>query len=306
MIKDIYVTNEYGESIMLELSNPYDTGLCITGITGVGPLKANVNTTELATMDGAIMNSARIPARNIVFSFRLLEDPETNLVETTRLRTYQYFPLKKMVTITFITDHRQAYITGYVESNEPDIFQKEETAQISIICTDPFFKASDREITLNGIEAQFEFPFSNESLTKPLIEISSFTKSVGTDYYYDGDADAGIVAIFHAHGPCSDISIYNLTTQEALEMDTSKIKVITEDDVDDLIEGDTVELSTIDGEKHVYLYRNGTRYNILPVLPKIPTWIKVQKGRNIFGYRAKTGEDNVVVTIETTILYEGV
>ena len=306
MIRGIYVTNEYDESIMLELDNPWDTGLCITGISGLGPLKANVNTTELATMDGAILNSTRIPARNIVFSFKLLEDKYTNMVETTRLRTYQYFPLKKMVTMIFVTDNRQATITGVVESNEPDIFQKEETAQISIICPDPYFRASDRDINLNGVEGYFEFPFSNESLTEPLIELSGYTKSVGTEYVYDGDADAGIVAIFHAYGPCQNITLYNATTQEAITMDTSKIKLVTEDGNDDIIDGDDIELSTMDGEKHIYLHRGGVEYNILPVLPKIPQWITVQKGRNVFGYRATSGESNVSVTIKTVILYEGV
>lgn len=306
MIKEVWVTNEYGETITLELSNPWDTGLAITSISGLGPLKASVNTTELATMDGAILNSARIPARNIVFNFQLLEDKETSLVETTRLRTYKYFPLKKTVTLLFVTDSRQGVITGIVESNEPDIFQKEETAQISIICNDPFFKASDRDITLNGIESMFEFPFSNESLTDPLIILSEFIKSVGTTYYYDGDADAGIVATIDAFGPCTNVTIYNETTQEILTLDTSKISLVTNDGINDITSGDRIELSTISGDKHVYLYRGGQIFNILPVLPKIPTWISVQKGKNVFGYRCSSGEDNITINIKTTILYEGV
>lgn len=305
MIKSIYVYNEYDESIELVLENPYDTGLAITSITGLGPLKASVHTTELATMDGAIYNSARIPARNIVFKFRLLEDKDTGLIETTRLKTYQYFSLKKTVRMVFVTDHRQAEITGIVESNEPDIFQKEETLQISIICPDPFFKASDKDINLNGTEAYFEFPFSNESLTEPLLEFSGYSDSVSEEYYYDGDADVGIIATFHAYGPCSNITLYNLATNEALYMDTSRIKLVTEDGNDDIISGDTIELSTIDGDKHIYLYRDGKEFNILPVLPKIPKWITIKKGRNVFGYQAEAGESNVRVNIKTTILYEG-
>ena len=130
MLRSITVTNFLGESLFLDLFNPYDTGLIITSITGIGPAKANVNTTELAVSDGSIYNSARVTQRNIVFNFNLVEDPVTNLVEDVRQRTYKYFPLKKLLTLTFETDNRVAEIQGYVETNEPDIFQQEETAQI--------------------------------------------------------------------------------------------------------------------------------------------------------------------------------
>ena len=295
-----------GESINLPLDNPYQTGLVIQSITGIGPTKANVNTTDLATSDGAIFNSARVGSRNIVITFRLLEDPTTNLVEDTRQRTYKYFPLKKQLTLLFETDNRLAQIQGYVESNEPDIFQKEETAQISIICPSPYFYSNDQMITLNGVESYFYFPFSNESLTENEIIFGEIVRSVSTAYNYTGDVDSGVLIHIHTIGEAHNIMLYNAATRAKMELSTEIIGAITKDGHDHLIAGDDVYLSTISGDRYVTLVRRGQYYNILAVLPKITDWITVVKGSNVFGYTAGYGKANVQVEIYSDILYEGV
>ena len=38
MIKSVTVTNYLGESLKMELTNPYDSGIAITDITGIGPV----------------------------------------------------------------------------------------------------------------------------------------------------------------------------------------------------------------------------------------------------------------------------
>ena len=314
MLRSITVTNFLGESLLLDLFNPYDTGLLITSITGIGPAKANVNTTELAVSDGSIYNSARVTQRNIVFSFRLIEDPVTNLVEDTRQRTYKYFPLKKMLTLTFETDNRIAEIQGYVESNEPDIFQQEETAQISIVCPSPYFYSNDQMIVLNGVESQFYFPFSNESVSDPLLYFGEIIESVSLGYDYEGDAESGCIFHIHTIGEVHNISLYNAVTRERMDIDTSVIGNITKDENDHLIAGDDVYLSTISGDRYIYLVRSGKQYNILPAVPKMTDlsankhadWIRMVKGSNVFGYLAEYGKSNATIEIYTNILYEGV
>lgn len=306
MLKSITVINHRDEQLFLELSNPYDTGLIVKDITGIGPVKANINTTELAISDGSIFNSARATSRNIVFSFQLVEDKETNLVETVRQRTYKYFPLKKMLTLIFKTDHRTAAIQGYVESNEPDIFQQDETIQVSIVCPSPYFYTPDSTLVLNGVDSLFSFPFSNESLEEDLICMGNIVSAVGTEYIYDGDVDSGIVMKMKCNGNVSNVTIYNMETKEYMTIDTSVIRSITGGSQDNLIAGDEVTLSTISGDRYIYLLRDGTEYNILPAIPKITDWITVQSGSNVFGYLAETGTSYISIEIYTNILYEGV
>lgn len=224
MMRSITVTNFMDESIKLPLDNPYESGLAITSITGIGPTKANVNMTDLAISDGAIFNSARIGSRNIVITFRLLEDPKTGLVEDSRQRTYKYFPLKKMLTLQFETTNRLLAIQGYVESNEPDIFQKEETAQISIICSIPYFYHPNSIVVLNGIQPGFSFKFSNESLTEKLLSFGEIVDRNGVTYDYTGDVETGVLfRIFVISSPLTKLSLTNITTNTKMDLDLSKV-----------------------------------------------------------------------------------
>lgn len=135
MIKSVTVTNHVGDSLQLILREPEKSGLIITDIDGLGPIKASINTTNYATLDGAYFNSSRGETRNINITLRPM-DPD---VEGNRLKAYRFFPVKEKVKIEVITDNRDGVIEGYVESVEPTIFSDEESIDISIICPDPFF-----------------------------------------------------------------------------------------------------------------------------------------------------------------------
>ena len=131
MIKSVKVTNHLGESITLELRNPEKSGFLIRGIDGLGPGKANINITEIATADGAIFNSSRVNSRNVVLLLTFLEKPT---IEDTRLLSYKYFPIKKRITLEIETNNRISLVVGYVESNTPNIFSNQEGTSISIVC----------------------------------------------------------------------------------------------------------------------------------------------------------------------------
>ena len=136
MIKSLKVTNHLGESLVLELMRPEKSGLIVREISGLGPSKATINTSDVATMDGSVYNSSRRENRNIVLDLMMYPFPT---IEDSRLLTYRYFPIKKQVRLEIETDNLNVHTYGYVESNEPDIFSEEESTQISIICPDPNF-----------------------------------------------------------------------------------------------------------------------------------------------------------------------
>ena len=161
MIKTVTVTNYLGESLTLELSNPFDIGINVRSIEGIGPPKGNVNYTEIASGDGGQFNSARASIRNITMQLGLMPVPT---VEESRHRVYKYFPLDQQVTLRFETDKRLCEITGWVEECEPDIFSDDETIDISIVCPDPYFYSVDSQlgtVNFSGVVDEFEFPFEN-------------------------------------------------------------------------------------------------------------------------------------------------
>lgn len=304
MIKTVTVTNYLGESLTLELKNPWDVGIAITKIEGLGPVKADINSTEISSGDGARFNSARISKRNIVFTFRLLEAPT---VEDSRQKTYKYFPIKTNVTLLFETDNRLCQITGYVESNKPNIFSEEEDTQISIICPNPYFISMSNggmnTVVFFGDEPVFEFPFSNESLTDPLIVFGNIKLRQEEIVPYDGDSEVGFTIKMHALGEVRQITIYNTKTRETMKIDTDILNEITGSGI---VAGDEITISTIKGDKHITLLRNGEEINILNALGKDVDWFQLSKGDNRFAYICEYGAENLEFSINYQTLYEGV
>lgn len=163
MIKSLTVTNPKGESLKIELLRPELSGLIIKSIDGLGPPTASISSSEIATMDGALYVGSRLETRNIVITFLMGENPS---VEVNRLKTYQYFPTKRPITLQIETDTKTAQIQGYVESNEPEIFSEQEETKISIVCLDPYFYDADKTIiNFSDVIPKFEFAFENNNLT---------------------------------------------------------------------------------------------------------------------------------------------
>lgn len=304
MIKSITVTNYLGESITLEMGSPDKSGLFIKQIDGLGPPSATINAKELATSDGGVFNSARVNSRNIVLTLGFLFNPT---IEDMRQLTYKFFPIKQKLRFQIDTDNRIAETYGCVESNEPNVFSKEETTQISIICPDPYFYSAGRDginvTVFSGIEAAFEFPFSNESLTSKLIEIGTLQYSTEQTVYYAGDAEVGVLIRIHATGPAGSITIYNTGTRETMKIDAEKIETLTGSGI---INGDDIIISTTKGDKYITLLRDGVYTNILNALEKDSDWFQLAKGDNIFAYTATSGSINLQFKIENRVVYEGV
>lgn len=307
MIYSIVVTNYLGDRIKLELGKPDVSGFLIKSITGLGPAKANVNTTEVSTNDGSLFNSARLSQRNIVLDMVFINTVYGESIEDLRQKSYKYFPLKKSVELTIETDNRYVKTTGYVESNEPNIFSSQEGTQISIICPDPYFYSAGEDgnnvTNFYSIDPMFEFLFSNESLDEPLLvfgEIQIKTEGVIT---YHGDSEIGVMIYIHAIGPATNINIYNTETREVMRINTEKISSLTGKGI---IASDDIVINTAKGEKSITLIREGVSYNILNCLDKNTDWFTLAKGDNIFAFTADSGVTNLQFRVENKVIYEGV
>ena len=304
MIKSITVTNYRGDSIKLDLARPELSGFVVKSITGLGPGKANVNTTEVSTVDGAQFNSARLSSRNIVIS---LEFMWKNSIEEVRQLSYKYFPLKKRLKLLVETDNRKAEIEGYVDNNDPSIFSKSEGSDVSIICPNPYFYSaggSGTQVTVfSGIDPLFEFPFCNDSLDECLIEMSSIQRYIEKVVTYEGDSEIGITITIHAMGDASNIAIYNAGTREVMRINTDKLKEMTGSGI---VKGDDIVICTEQRNKYVHLIRDGVAINILNCLTKDADWFRLTKGDNVFAYTAEEGATNLQFKIENRIAYEGV
>lgn len=301
MIKSITITNHLKESITLPLAEPELSGFVIKDIDGLGPVNASINLTELATLDGAIDNSARLGTRNIVMSLKFLEHPT---IEDTRLLSYKYFPVKRTIKFSIETDNRICYAEGRVEKNDPDIFSKDEGCQISIICSDPYFYSEeDNHLIFYGIDPKFEFPFENNSLEDPLIEFGEIMNMTEGTILYEGDAEVGIVINVYALGAAEGFAVYNSRTREIMSISDEKLRALMGSGI---IAGDKITIDTTRGHKSITMLRNGQTTNILNALEKPLSWFKLVKGYNTFVYTASSGLEFLQFEISYKTMYEGV
>lgn len=226
MLKRVVITNHLGESMEyridgVEVDNP--SGLIITSIDGLGPVKANINMMDLATTDGQRYNSARLSGRNLVI--KALFTHATS-IEEARLLSYKYFPIKKKIKFHIETDNRTAETEGYVESNEPDIFSEQSGCQISVLCENPYFDGGKVDYVLDDTDPLFKFEFGNASLDEPLIKISeNIDASEPKQVIYEGDADTGME--IEVSVPSDDIMDTFKVTGIEIQGSNGKIKIDT-------------------------------------------------------------------------------
>lgn len=304
MIKSLTVTNYVGDSWEIELAKPKKYGIAITDITGIDAVTADIYDQEMASSDGSIYTSSRATKRNIVISATLL--PVTT-VEEVRHLLYKMFPVKHATTLRFETETRVCEIDGYVESNAHVIFKEQVTIQVSVICPYPYFRSVEGDggnvIYFYGIEAMFEFPFSNESLTDNLIEFGEIVNRKENVIVYEGDEDTGIIIRIDAFGSAGSITIYDVLTRESMRLDNDKLQKMTGKGIS---QGDSIIISTVKNDKYIQLLRDGVYTNILNCLDRDSDWISLSNGDNVFVYEADSGADNLQFRIEHDILYTGV
>ena len=149
----------------------------------------------------------------------------------------------------------------------------------------------------------FEFPFSNESLTEDKIEFGIIERRKENVVYYDGDAEQGITITIEAIGTVKNLTIYNVRTREKMAISHDELVSFTGSGI---VNGDTITISTVKGHKSIELLRDGVTTNILNCIGKDDDWFMLSKGDNIFGYTADEGSDYLDFKINYSSLYEGI
>lgn len=300
MINSVTIINHRSEQITLTLRSPEQSGFFIKKIDGLGAPVGTINTSPYATIDGSRFVSSRNNQRNIVFHIGYLEKPT---IEACRIASYKYFPVKQQITMIFETDSKTVSISGLVETNEPDIFTKDSGAVISVICPDPYFHSLSNEIVnFSNLQKTFQFPFSNEDLTIPLLYFGQVTMDAQQEIGYVGEVPVGFLIKINSTGSAGSINIFNLDSREEMVIDNTIITTMTGSGISS---GDEIQISTIKGQKSAVLIRGGNSINILNAVIG-SDWFTLALGSNSFYYTSSFGSGNLIFNIEYQVLYEGI
>lgn len=285
MIEYIKIDNLKGnsspnvETVVLKDDTPTH-GLIIKNIDGLGQHAATINTKDFATADGSYVTSKRVGNKNLVLTFWLADslNPDnqndgTYNIENSRKRLYKLFQEKDKVKISVKTDTASSpndfdytdpanptiaiperWIEGIVEKAEPDIFSKEETVDVSLICNDPFFRIS-RRVAIGGEDSQ----------------------SIYLNYY--GTIEAGFVTRVKIW--TIDVSMIHIN---GINIDVAKAISICPPNT--FIAGNHIEVCTVPGKKYVELVVNyggadEQRYDLIQACGAVPyEWRKLHYGTN--------------------------
>lgn len=263
MIKKVTVfqKSDKSDAFTMVLTDPInvsaDSGFAIDKIDGLGPVDAEINTSEMV-IDGDHFNSARIGKRNIVLNL-LFYSESGNGIEEVRQFSYRLFPIKKNVYIEIETDNRKVWTQGYVEKNEPDIFNEMEGNQVSLICPDPKWYDSENiieeSLTLN---AETNIDYIGELSVGGYLELTvgtAITKPVSEG------VPAFTVSCANSNGDAQLIDIY--TPVSGFEA------------------GDVIKINSVPGNKDcIYTDTADADHKALNLLNQNPDWIKLEYGSN--------------------------
>lgn len=272
------IENVNGEAMLLTNK---ESKYQVVSITGLNPPKAQINTTPIVGLDGAKFNSSKLETRNIVITIRLNGDVEAN-----RQALYNFFVTKKWCRFYYTNGSRNVYIDGYVDSVECDLFSSGEMAQISIICTDPYFKALTEIITeVSNIRGLFSFPFSiNDGEPIPFSEYEDVPTA---RIYNDSDGDTGVIIKVLVNANISMIKLQKTNTGEFLQLN------------DSFLIGDKITINTNVGQKLIELKRGSTTSNLFSKLTNNSVFFQLNQGFNVFSYITSSGNtDNEDLTVD--------
>lgn len=160
MIKSILLSNPMGYDINLVLEDPYEIGIAVINITGLGYPKVSVQNRSIAFSDVSLYQNSTIETRNIVLTLRVIGNTSA---ESSRHVIYNVLVIGMPLYVEIVTDTKIVHIVGYIETVEPDIFSQEEQLQVSIVCPDPYFYTGSKITYVSKrINTIKNFQFSKE------------------------------------------------------------------------------------------------------------------------------------------------
>ncbi len=261
LLKSISAVNSRGHVLNLPLNDP-SGGFSVRDIQGLGPVKAEVRSSPFAQLDGEQYHSSRRGPRNIVAELGLNPDYGQQSVYSLRTQLYAYFMPKSEIKLKFelydkFTDTTlNVEIDGVVESAEPSIFAKDPNIVISVLCHNPDF-VDPNLITVN---------------------LTTQGSAIYTDIDYQGTVETGFLLSFMADRDL--ISGGNYAFNTAMTRPDGIVESLAY--YEQILNGETIEISSVRGNKYVHLVGGGLPDSKIYALADGSAWFELYPGVSQF------------------------
>ncbi len=282
---ELIIENEAGDQLNFSQNGAFT----ITDIQGLNPPSATINTSQLALIDGAKFNSAKMNMRNLNIAFAIEYEAAKN-----RLEVFKVLKSKEHVKVFYKSQYRDVFISGYIQSIDITYFEMKQIVTCAILCPSPYFKEAQMVVNeLRNIINSFHFPFA--STAEPELVMGYISNDLGIVIDNEGDVETGMVIELYAMQPVSNPKIFNYITREYIGLEI------------DMQQADLITIDTRQGNKTVKLLRSGVRTNIFNSVIQGSTWLQLSPNGDTFVYEVGTGSaGDLSVTFKHYNMYEGV
>lgn len=281
LLTSVDATNSQGSVLSLPLED-VDTGFVVKNIDGLDPVKATLVSSGFAGMDGEQFHTSRRVPRNIKLSLGLEADYAAGSVKDLRDALYAYFMPKSEVLLGFhmfdkfaissYFENLDVNILGVVEDFNSQLFTKEPTVDISLMCFDPDFYVP----------------------TSTIVNGNTVADATTQTITYDGTVDTGLIFTLNVNRTLGAFSIYHTPPDRTLRQ---------VDFTYNLVAGNVVRINSNVGEKEVVLLGGAGDTSILYAVSPQSPWLELQPGDNTF--RVYAAGAPIPFTVEYTTKYGG-
>lgn len=278
--RTITCTNLNGFSI--EFGEKSFAPFVITDCDGVYDTIYNVTTQENGNVDGSTVVGQKMKERNIVLTI-----VDIDMFARNRELLDSLFSTDG----TFVYDdgaHKRKidYVVEKISGTDGAFYGR--TTQVSLICPNPHFSdIEDNNIDMSKVVPLFEFP--HEFINCEEISRIEIMQNIVIDN--QNGTETGMTITVEALGKIVNPTISIQETGEHMTVGVDGLNDFT------LELGQKLIITTQIDNCHVYLQKAKTLEEVNMYLPVSADFIRLVPGTNHIGYTAKSGEENMTVSI---------
>lgn len=285
MVENVVLRNVVTNAI-LELDKVTTPYYILDSVTW-GEVEGTHHSYKYVNQIGVYVTGTSLGTRDVEVSGWIIADTEGQMTSRKMMLNRFVNPQQgieityKEYDIVFLPNSSVKYSTTVVENNEVVCKFK-----IEGICADPLFKDTvENKVSIATTRGMFHFPLmiGVKDNGFPTIMFGLREPSLFVNVYNKGAVDTGMRIVFKALGTLSNPSLVDVNTQEYFKINKT------------MYPGETIEVDTNIGSKHVVGKLNGREENYFKYRDLDSIWLQLKMGDNIFRYDAELGIDNLEV-----------
>lgn len=286
MSKKIICENYLKEKITFE----YDFPFFLENVEGLHEVLGVVAGMESAYAIGQNYIGTSVEKRNIIITGVIKDDLIVN-----RQKLYRMFPLKSAGNLYYYEDDFAKKIEYQVESIKVDSKGLVRHFQISLICSNPYFRDLDTTL-LQMATWSPKFKFALRIPSDTGIRFGSKNTTSMVTIQNDSNIEYGMTITFTANDTVVNPSLFNVDTREEMKIEKT------------MEAGDKIVVNTYRQNKNIYYIpvSTGVTENINNLMVYGSKFLQVHHGENTFRYNADSGVDSLEAIIEYYSEYEAI